>query len=111
MLVKGTRAGHPCPTVMTPSVPLDSDKDENSVALHVSYDSVDFLLTGDAETGAEGRMLASGLPLGAEILKVAHHGSEVLLSSRNQGWPSRVRRSDGLFADGGKHGDNRREAR
>ena len=61
--------------VLNPSEPLYADKNENSVVLRVSYGSVDFLLTGDAETGAENRMLNSGLPLEAEILKVAHHGS------------------------------------
>ena len=61
--------------VLNPSEPLYADKNENSVALRVSYGSVDFLLTGDVETGAENRMLNSGNPLEAEILKVAHHGS------------------------------------
>ena len=61
--------------VLNPSEPLYADKNENSVVLRVTYGSVDFLLTGDAETGAENRMLASGHPLEAEILKVAHHGS------------------------------------
>ena len=61
--------------ILNPSEPLYADKNENSVVLRVSYGSVDFLLTGDVETGAENRMLNSGNPLGAEILKVAHHGS------------------------------------
>ena len=43
--------------------------------LRVSYGSVDLLLTGDAESGAEGRMVRSELPLDAEVLKVSHHGS------------------------------------
>jgi len=61
--------------VLNPSEPLYADKNENSVVLKVSYGSVDFLLTGDAETGAENRMLSSGYSLEAEVLKVAHHGS------------------------------------
>lgn len=61
--------------VLNPSEPLYANKNENSVVLRVSYGSIDFLLTGDAETGAEDRMLKSGLSLEAEILKVAHHGS------------------------------------
>lgn len=61
--------------VLNPSEPLYSDKNENSIVLRISYDSTDILLTGDTETGAEGRMMASGLPLDAEILKVGHHGS------------------------------------
>ena len=51
------------------------DKNENSIVLRVSHGLVDLLLTGDAETGAEGRMLNAGLALEAEVLKVAHHGS------------------------------------
>ena len=62
--------------VLNPSEPLDeNNRNENSVVLRVSYGSVHFLLTGDAETGAENRMLDSDYPLEAEILKVAHHGS------------------------------------
>ncbi len=61
--------------VLNPSEPLYADKNENSVVLRIGYGTVDLLLTGDAETGAEGRMLSSGLPLSAEVLKVAHHGS------------------------------------
>ena len=60
---------------LNPSEPLYSDKNENSIVLRVSYWGIDFLLTGDAETGTEGRMQHSGLPLDAEILKVGHHGS------------------------------------
>ena len=61
--------------VLNPSEPLYADRNENSIVLRISYGSVDLMLTGDAETGAEGRMSSSGLALGAEILKVAHHGS------------------------------------
>jgi len=67
--------------ILNPSEPLYVDKNENSVILRVSYGSVDFLLTGDAETGAENRMLNSGHPLEAEILKVGHHGSSSSSSS------------------------------
>lgn len=61
--------------VLNPSEPLYADKNENSIVLRISYGDIDLLLTGDAETGAEGRMLGSGLPSDAEILKVGHHGS------------------------------------
>ena len=57
--------------VLNPSEPLYANKNENSVTLRVSLGSVDLLLTGDAETGAEGRMLGRGLPLDAEVLKVS----------------------------------------
>jgi beta-lactamase superfamily II metal-dependent hydrolase len=68
--------------VLNPSEPLYVSKNENSIVLRVSHGSVDVLLTGDAETGAEGRMLNSGLPLAAEILKVSHHGSSSASSAQ-----------------------------
>ncbi len=63
-------------SVLNPSEPLYTDKNNNSIVLRVSYGSVDFLLTGDAESGAESRMMHSGLALDAEVLKVSHHGSD-----------------------------------
>jgi competence protein ComEC len=69
--------------VLNPSEPLYTSSDNNnSIVLRITLGQVDVLLTGDAETGAEGRMLHSGLPLDAEILKVAHHGSNGATSER-----------------------------
>lgn len=55
----------------------------NSLVLSLSYGSVDFLFTGDAEKEAEGAMLvASDIPVpDVEILKVGHHGSRTASSS------------------------------
>ena len=61
--------------VLNPSEPLYAEDNDNSVVLRIAYGLLRLLLAGDAEAPAEGRMLSSGLPLGAEILKVAHHGS------------------------------------
>lgn len=61
--------------VLNPSLPFYTDENENSVVIRLSYGTIDFLLTSDAETGAEERMLTAGLPLASEIIKVAHHGS------------------------------------
>jgi beta-lactamase superfamily II metal-dependent hydrolase len=83
--------------VLNPSQPLDGDKNENSIVLRVSHGSVDFLLSGDAETGGEGRMLRSGLPLEAEILKVAHHGSD---SSSSAEFLSAVAPDDAIISVG-----------
>jgi competence protein ComEC len=47
----------------------------NSVVLRISYDTIDFLFTGDIESEAEAKILARGRTVEAEILKVAHHGS------------------------------------
>lgn len=53
---------------------IDGDNDA-SVVLRLTWGEADFLLTGDAGAAAEARLLASGQPLGADVLKVAHHGS------------------------------------
>ena len=51
-------------------------KDNNlSTVLRVEYLSRRLLLTGDIEEEAERGMLAAGADPGADILKVAHHGS------------------------------------
>lgn len=51
------------------------DPNEASTIVRVRYGERRFLLTGDAESGEEGWLLASGADLGADVLKVAHHGS------------------------------------
>jgi len=61
--------------VLNPREPLYAEANNNSIVLRLSYGLVSILLTGDAETGAEGRILRTGLPLSSQILKVGHHGS------------------------------------
>lgn len=56
--------------------PVDHDINNFSVVIRVSYGDIDFVLTGDAEIKAERMMLASGLPIESEFLKIGHHGSE-----------------------------------
>ena len=48
-------------------------ENDMSIVLRVDYGSNSFLFTGDAEEMSEYMML--GLPLKADVLKVAHHGS------------------------------------
>jgi len=62
--------------VLHPTLPLDSDKNENSIVLKLSFGQVDFLFTGDACSEAEASMLAAGLVDDIDILKVSHHGSK-----------------------------------
>jgi len=66
-------------TVANPPDPLmsgtGSDVNNNSVVLRVTYGSIDFLFTGDVESEAEEATLGRGPTLEAEVLKVAHHGS------------------------------------
>jgi competence protein ComEC len=65
-------AWHPPEPLMSGTA---SDVNNNSTVLLVSYGAIDFLFTGDIQAEAEAAILASDPNLDAEILKVAHHGS------------------------------------
>ncbi|HEY6391107.1 MAG TPA: DNA internalization-related competence protein ComEC/Rec2 [Bryobacteraceae bacterium] len=56
-------------------VPAESPKNNDSLALRITYGRRSFLLTGDMEKPMEARALADGEPLRADVLKVGHHGS------------------------------------
>jgi competence protein ComEC len=57
------------------------ERDNNaSLVLRLRYMSTSLVLTGDAEEGAEQRMILSRQPLGADILKIGHHGSRTSTS-------------------------------
>lgn len=57
--------------------PLEEDENLNnmSVVVKMRYQDASFLFDGDAESGSERAMLASGEDLRADILKAGHHGS------------------------------------
>ncbi len=66
--------------MLAPELPLitgtSSDINNNSVVLRITFGQVAILLTGDAQSEAEARLLSHGLAdLRADILKVGHHGS------------------------------------
>jgi competence protein ComEC len=63
---------HPGPAQLTGTA---SDDNNNAIVLRLDYGETSLLLTGDAESEAEADMLAAGLPLRADVLKVGHHGS------------------------------------
>jgi competence protein ComEC len=52
-----------------------SPKNNDSLAMRITFHERTFLLTGDMERPMELRALAGGRPLGADVLKVGHHGS------------------------------------
>jgi competence protein ComEC len=62
-----------------PSLPYISggrnDINDNSLVFRLEYGSFRMLFTGDAGEAAERRLLASGVDLRADVLKVGHHGS------------------------------------
>ncbi|NQW16837.1 MAG: ComEC/Rec2 family competence protein [Chloroflexi bacterium] len=53
-----------------------TDPNDGSVVLRISYGDVSFLMTGDASTVVETHLLASGVDLSADVLKVPHQGSK-----------------------------------
>ncbi|MCM1022622.1 MAG: MBL fold metallo-hydrolase [Prevotella sp.] len=57
--------------------PVDDYDDLNdySVVVRLTYGNTAYLFTGDAESRAEKDILASGAEVGADVLKVGHHGS------------------------------------
>jgi competence protein ComEC len=66
--------------VLNPPQPLvrdtGADDNNNGVVLRLEYGQVAFLLTADIEAATETRLVAEGQPLQAQVLKVAHHGSD-----------------------------------
>jgi competence protein ComEC len=63
-------------TVISPTNPLQfSDLNANSLVLRLQVSNTSIMLTGDATMDTEQSMLASGLTLQSQILKVGHHGS------------------------------------
>jgi len=68
-----------------PDIPLagtESDIDNGSVALHVRYGNVSFLLTGDIMRETELELIRGRAELTGMVLKVAHHGSGTSSTSR-----------------------------
>jgi competence protein ComEC len=69
--------------ILAPSTPFladtGDDVNENSIVTRLSYDDGSRifreLFMGDAGEASEGRLLASGADLRADVLKVGHHGS------------------------------------
>ena len=58
--------------------PVDTEYDDTnnySAIMRIQYGETAFLLTGDAGTASEAQMLASGVNLKADVLKIGHHGS------------------------------------
>ena len=53
----------------------EEDVNDMSVILRVDYGKTSVIITGDAEEASEYMTLDSGLPLKADVLRVAHHGS------------------------------------
>jgi len=61
--------------VFVAPISATSDANNMSAVLHISYRNTTFLFTGDVEKESEKEMLNSPYHIKADILKVAHHGS------------------------------------
>lgn len=61
--------------ILHPSSPSSARLNDASIVARVTFGSVSFLFTGDAEGAAETEILNSGGELAGTILKVGHHGS------------------------------------
>lgn len=58
-----------------------SDENNRSIFLMAKYENnTKFLFTGDAETGAEKRLIENNINFDCDILKVGHHGSKTSTS-------------------------------
>ena len=53
----------------------ESNLNNNSLVIKITYKKVSFLFTGDAEKSEEADIIKSGKNLKSDVLKVAHHGS------------------------------------
>lgn len=52
-----------------------SENNDISLVVKITYGETSFLFTGDIEKEAEDRLISEGIDLKADVLKVAHHGS------------------------------------
>jgi competence protein ComEC len=85
-------------TVINPTNPLQfSDLNSNSIVLRLQVSNTSIMLTGDATTDTEQSMLASGLTLQSQILKVGHHGSSY---STSQAFLNNVTPNYGVISAG-----------
>lgn len=62
--------------VLSAETEVNGNTNNYSIVLKVSFGSMDIIMTGDAETEIEKKILESGINIDAEILKVGHHGSD-----------------------------------
>jgi competence protein ComEC len=69
----------------------------DSIVMRLTYGETTFLLVGDAEEEAEADMLAAGIQMKADILKLGHHGSR---SSTSPEFLSAVRPSVAVYSAG-----------
>jgi len=65
----------------------DATINNYSLSVRLAYGRTRFVLTGDAETDAEGSMISSGLDLSCDVLHAGHHGAK---NATGDDWLSRL---------------------
>jgi len=63
-------------SALNPQIRPEGDTNEDSVVLLMTYGEHEFLFTGDIGANAEVDILASGILVDADVLRVAHDGSK-----------------------------------
>lgn len=91
-------------SVLAPLQPLHdvaiSDLNESSIIAKLSYKQNSFLLTGDATAKEERALLETKDDVTADVLKIAHHGSEY---STGEEWLNAVRPQVGVVSAGARN--------
>lgn len=62
--------------ILWPIGEAESNTNNTSVVVKLCYKDVSFLFTGDIESDAESKLISTDADLSANVLKVAHHGSD-----------------------------------
>lgn len=75
----------------------DATINNYSTSLLVEYGRTRFILTGDAETEAEGAMLDARADLACDVLKAGHHGSR---NATSDDWLARLQPSHAVISCG-----------
>lgn len=91
----------PAADALQPGAGDEEDQNERSLVFRLTYGRFSMLFTADAGFAAEQRMLSSGAPLAAAVLKIGHHGSRYSTSDE---FLERVRPQVALISAGA---DNR----
>lgn len=86
-------------TVLGPLQHYD-ELNNRSLVLRVDYGDTSLIVCGDAQTDAEQAMLASGLPLRADLLRLGHHGSS---DASSAAWLDAVRPETAVISCGAEN--------
>ena len=63
------------PPARPPGRPQGGNLNNYSIVVRLVYGRTSFLFTGDAEMESEQQMLANGIAISSDVLKIGHHGS------------------------------------